>query len=256
MVGCSKNAEQPESRTLAESAVRKPAGAGESGGAEQAGQQKHPARGSATIRGMVRFTGEVPEPVPIDMSADPYCKRINGPGQTLKTIEVDEQGGLADAFVYVASGLEGMSFDPPVGQVVLDQRNCRFVPRVFGIRVGQDLVIMNDDATLHNVHSLARRSRGFNLGMPMKGMKTVRRFSRPEVLVRIKCDVHPWMSAYAGVVDHPFYAVTDEHGRFEISGLPAGEYTIAAVHPKAGRVEARVRVKDGELRTQVLELAG
>ncbi len=250
--GCTKNAAEKPAGGSAETPVSPPSAVRSS----EPPSAQAPAHGNASIRGVVRFGGTPPDPVPIEMAADPYCKRINSEGAVLRLIAVDGDGGLADAFVYVKSGLEGRTFDPPSGQVVLDQDHCRFVPRVFGVRVGQDLVIENDDATLHNVHSLPKRSRGFNLGMPMKGMKSVRRFTRPEVLVRIKCDVHPWMSAYAGVVDHPFFAVTDSHGRFAIEGLPAGDYVIEAVHPKAGSVEKRVRVADGESARLSLRLGG
>ncbi len=249
---CTKNAVETKSEDKAQA----PASAKPAEPAPGLSTPAAPSRGTASIRGVVRFEGSVPDPVPIEMAADPYCKRINSEGAVLRLIATDGEKGLADAFVYVKSGLEGRKFDPPAGQVVLDQDHCRFVPRVFGIRVGQDLVIENTDATLHNVHSLPKRSRGFNLGMPMKGMKSVRRFDRPEVLVRIKCDVHPWMSAYAGVVDHPFYAVTDEHGRFSIEGLPAGEYVVAAVHPKAGSVEQRVQLSDGQAGRLTLRLGG
>ena len=121
-----------------------------------------------------------------------------------------------------------------------------YEPRVVGVRVGQEVEFRNSDPTLHNVHAMPESSRSFNLGMPSKGMTVRRRFSKPEVLVRVKCDVHPWMEAYVGVLEHPYFAVTDEQGRYSISGLVPGDYTLAAVHPRLGRLERAAQLQAGD----------
>lgn len=243
LAGCTKNASEPGARPAPPAAESESAGRSPQAPADvrqtPAGQA---APVQASVRGTVIFRGKLPEPIPIDMTADPLCAKINAKGVVLRTAAADAEGGLADAFVYVKKGLEGRQFQAPSEPKVLDQHLCQFEPRVFGIQVGQPLEIRNEDATLHNVHSLPTKSRGFNLGMPMQGMKTLRRFTRPEVLVRIKCDVHPWMSSYAGVVEHPFYDVSDAHGRFSIEGLAPGQYTIEAVHPKLGSIARDLRV--------------
>jgi uncharacterized protein (DUF2141 family) len=121
---------------------------------------------------------------------------------------------------------------------------------VFGIQVGQPLEIKNSDATLHNVHSLSTKTPQFNLGMPIQNMKLKKAFTAPEVMVKIKCEVHPWMSAYAGVLDHPFFAVSGDDGTFTIKNLPPGEYTIEAWHQKYGSQTQKVTVAaDGDAKT-------
>jgi hypothetical protein len=122
-----------------------------------------------------------------------------------------------------------------------------YTPHVFGVQVNQPIAIVNDDPTLHNVHCMATLNDAFNVGQPSQGMKTEKKFTKPEVLVKFKCDVHSWMHCFAGVVDNPFYSVTGANGSFKISQLPAGTYTLVAVHEKYGESQPqKVTVKDGE----------
>ena len=106
--------------------------------------------------------------------------------------------------------------------------------------------VKNSDKTAHNIHSLPKESRGFNLSQPRAGMETTKKFQRPEVMVRIKCDVHPWMECFAGVVSHPFHSTTGDDGGFKLDRLPAGTYTIEAWHEKGGTTTQTVTVGDGE----------
>ena len=145
-------------------------------------------------------------------------------------------------FVYVKDGLGNRVFPAPGTPVVLDQRDCHYVPHVFGIQVGQTLEIVNSDPTLHNIHFIPDANREFNMGEPIQGMRQPHVFSVKEVLIPIKCDVHNWMNAYAGVVDSPFFAVTGEDGTFTLKGLPPGTYTIEAVHEKLGRQTQTVTI--------------
>jgi hypothetical protein len=117
---------------------------------------------------------------------------------------------------------------------VLDQRGCRYTPHVFGVQVGQPVEIVNSDPTLHNVHAMPKTNDEFNFGQPVQGMRMRRTFSKPEVMVPVRCDVHGWMNAYAGVVTHPFHAVTTADGAFAIKGLPPGKYTLEAWHERLG----------------------
>jgi hypothetical protein len=119
-------------------------------------------------------------------------------------------------------------------------------PHVFGMQANQPLKILNSDETLHNVHSLPEKSTQFNLAMPFKGMELTKKFSKPEVMVKIKCDVHPWMAAYVGVLDHPFFAVSAADGAFQMPKLPAGTYTIEAWHEKFGTQTQTVALGEGE----------
>jgi plastocyanin len=181
------------------------------------------------------------------MSADPYCAGANQGDTSEAVLVVGEGGGLGEAFIYVKSA-PSAGGAPPEQAVVIDQEKCRYRPRVVGVQVDQPLEFRNSDITLHNVHAVPELSKGFNIGMPTKGMTSTRKFSTPEVFVRIKCDVHPWMAAYVGVVAHPYYAVTGSDGAFRIANVPAGEQTVEAAHPTLGTKSQTVSVPaDGEV---------
>lgn len=199
---------------------------------------------AGTVSGTIKFTGTPPEPEPISMNADPACAAFHPEPVYAQTVAVNENGTLKNVFVYVKSSLEGKTFPAPAEPVVIDQKGCQYDPHVFGIQVGQDLEIRNSDATLHNVHSLAEKSKQFNLGMPIQGMTLKKKFENQEVMVKFKCDVHPWMSAYIGVLDHPYFSVSGSDGSFQIADLPPGDYVIEAWHEKYGAQEQTVTVTE------------
>ena len=194
---------------------------------------------AADLKGSVQFNGTAPAPKKIDTKSDPSCGSGSVPAEE---VVVNPNGTLKNVFVYVKEGLPNQKLDPPAQSVTLDQRGCQYLPHVFGLQTGQNLEILNSDSTLHNIHGMPAKSKQFNLGMPLKGMKLKRKFDQPEVMVRLKCDVHPWMSAYAGVLPHSFFAVTDENGNFEIKNLPAGTYTLEAWHEKFGTQKQQITV--------------
>jgi len=105
---------------------------------------------------------------------------------------------------------------------------------------------VNSDSTLHNVNCKPKNSRGFNIAQPVKGMKSTKTFTAPEIMVKCACNVHPWMATYIGVLGHPHFSVTGTDGRFELAGLPAGTYTIEAWHETAGTQSHTVTIADGE----------
>jgi hypothetical protein len=162
---------------------------------------------------------------------------------------VNSNGTLKNVFVYVKEGVTG-KHEAPKDPVKFDQHGCVYTPKVFGIMVNQPLEIWNSDDTLHNVHALPKNSPEFNLGMPVKGMKLKKSFTKPEVMVKIKCEVHPWMGAYAGVLEHPFYAVTGDDGTFTIKDLPPGQYVIEAWHEKYGAQTQNVTVGETDAEAQ------
>ena len=199
----------------------------------------------ANVTGSVKFTGTAPQNETILMNADPTCKSLHSAPVQAETVIVNGNGTLKNTFVYIKEGLEGKTFPAPATLVTIDQKGCQYNPHVFGIQVGQPLEIVNDDNTLHNIHSLAEKGKQFNLGMPIQGMKLTKKFDAAEVMVKMKCDVHPWMSAYIGVLPHPFYGVTDDQGKFEIKDLPDGEYTVEMWHEKYGTQTQKVTVSSG-----------
>ena len=188
---------------------------------------------AGAVTGKVTFAGTPPAPTPIKLSSDPYCQKAN-PGLATETEVVGKDGAVGNVFVYVKDGLGNMTFPAPSEPVTLDQKGCHYAPHVLGIQVGQPLQIVNSDDTLHNVHGLAKANKEFNQGQPIQGMKMTHTFSTKEVMIPFKCDVHGWMNAWIGVLDHPFYAVTTADGTFSLKGLPPGTYTIEAWHEKLG----------------------
>jgi hypothetical protein len=204
-----------------------------------------PARGTATISGIVSFEGTVPPPATIKMGADPVCATLHKEPVTAQTI-LSRDGKLQNAFVYVKQGLEKFSFTPPAEPALLDQSGCQYIPRVGGVMVNQKLRIVNSDPTLHNVHCYAEHNRQFNIGQAIQGMETVKSFARPEVMMQFKCDVHKWMSSYIGVLPHPYFAVTGGEGAFKLSPLPPGDYVIEAWHERLGTQTQTVTVGDRE----------
>ncbi len=188
---------------------------------------------AGTLSGRVHYEGPVPAAAPIAMSSDPYCARANQSGTASESV-VAENGGLGNVFVNIKDGLGTYWVDVPREAVTLDQQGCRYAPHVLGVRAGQVLRISNSDATMHNVHALAPVNGDFNFSQPIKGQANDRIFKAPEMMVTFKCDVHAWMNAYVGVVNHPYFAVTSPDGRFELKNVPAGTYTMEAWHEKLG----------------------
>jgi plastocyanin len=186
--------------------------AGGAPSAASSGAKVDPAT-AADITGTVTLDGVAPKNEPIRMNADPVCiKEAKGP-QVQETYEVGADGkSLANVFVYVKDGLGAYSYDVPTEPARIDQKECRYHPHIFGMRVGQPLEIINDDPTLHNIHALPKANQEFNNGQPIQGMKMTHTFTAKEVMVPFKCDVHGWMNAYVGVLDHPYFAVTDKEG--------------------------------------------
>lgn len=191
-----------------------------------------------TIRGVVAFEGPVPENPELPMS-EPACKQAGGPPPRKDEVLVTD-GKLLNAFVWIKRGLEEYAFEPKKEEVVVDQRGCRYQPLVVGVQVGQPLVFQNSDPLLHNVHTLPEENSSMNVAQPNKGQRHTVEFDAEEVMVKTKCDVHPWMRAYIGVVRHPFFQVTGVDGTFTFEGVPPGEYVIEVWHETLGRREQKV----------------
>ena len=199
---------------------------------------------AGNLSGMVMVDGELPAAEEIMMNSDPVCAKAAT--NTMSSTFVGMNGHLGNVFVYVKEGLEGQSFPAASGTVTIDQQGCRYTPHVFGIRAGQTLVISNGDPTLHNIHATPTANDEFNMGQPIQGMTFERTFDNPEIMVPFKCDVHGWMNAYVGVVDHPYFATTAEDGMFDISTLPPGDYVIEAWHEQLGTQTQNVTVATGQ----------
>jgi len=197
---------------------------------------------AGTISGSIRYVGPKPPRKAIDMSGDPLCVEAHHGKAYDESLLVGPQGGLANAFVYIKSGLEGKTFETPATPARLDQRGCWFTPRVLGVQTNQPLEISNSDPVTHNVHPMAQSNREWNHSQGSGEPPITRRFPRPEVMIPVKCNIHSWMHCFIGVVDHPYFAVSGAGGTFTIRNIPPGDYVLEAWHEKLGTQELKVTV--------------
>jgi plastocyanin len=197
---------------------------------------------AGSVAGRIRYTGKKPARKMIDMSGDPACAEAHHGKAYDESLEVSANGTLANVFVYVKTGLEGKAFPVPAAPVTIDQKGCWFHPRVLGIQVGQKLEVINSDPVTHNIHPMAQINREWNHSQGEGDPPLARRFLKPEVMIRVKCNIHSWMHAFIGVVDHPYYAVTGADGNFKIDNLPPGNYVLEAWQETLGAQQANITV--------------
>ena len=211
---------------------------------------------ASSITGTVTFDGKAPNLKPLSMDADPACAKKHGKPVPGEMLVLGNGNTMGNVIVYVSKGLPaGKTWPAPKTAVTLDQVGCQYKPHAMGIMIGQPYRILNSDGVLHNVHTLPKINKSFNRAMPATLKETTTTFEKPEPIFQIKCDVHPWMSAYIGVFTHPFYSVTATDGKFTISGLDAGTYEITAWHERLGTQTASVTVSGSDSKSQNFKFA-
>lgn len=222
------------------------AAGGESSGEEAAAVMVNvdPAT-AATVAGTVTFSGDAPRFPPLNMSAEPDCIALHG-GRVPSDRVLINDGKVQDVLVWVSKGLEGKRFPVRTDLVNLDQKGCIYKPHVVAVQMGQSLNITNSDPTTHNVHPLPRENREWNKSQTSNAPAIDYKFPRAELKIAVKCNIHPWMQAYIHVIEHPYFAVTDADGKFEIGNLPPGTYTLQAVHARLGEQESEITVGASE----------
>lgn len=202
------------------------------------------AEGTGSITGTIVFEGRAPTMSPIPMAANPECEAVHTEPVLRQMLVLDGEQHMANVLVHVVSGLpDGVAYPVPEEPVVISQEGCMYSPRVFGIRAGQELTFSNPDKFQHNVHALPKTNNEFNRSMNSQRTEITTVFKKPESVFNIKCDIHSWMHAFCTVFDHPYFAVTNAGGTFEISGLPPGTYEIEAYHERLGTQQATVTVE-------------
>jgi len=207
--------------------------------------------GASTVTGTVTFDGKAPTLKPLAMDADPACAKKHTKPVPSEMLVLGAGNTMGNILVYVSKGLPaGKTYPAPKTPAVLDQKGCVYEPHVGGIMVGQAYRILNSDGVLHNVHALPKINQGFNRPMPATVKEATVTFDKAENVFHIKCDVHPWMSAYLGVFTHPFFSATKTDGKFTISGLDPGTYEITAWHERLGTQTATVTVGANETKSQ------
>lgn len=196
---------------------------------------------AATLSGVVKLEGAAPKMANIQMGADPYCASQHPTPQADEEVVVSPAGELANVIVFVKDAPG--SYPAPSTPAVLDQHGCKYTPHVSAVQVNQPVEIKNSDSTLHNVHAMPNVNAQFNVGQPVQGMVSAKKFDKAEIQpFKIKCDVHGWMKSYMVVLPHPFHSVSAMNGTFSIANLPPGSYTLVAWHEKYGTQEQQVTV--------------
>ena len=221
-------------------------GGGDGGGGGGGAAIENPvdAATAGNIAGSIVFEGDEPSMAVINMSSESVCADKHTSPPMIEEVVVNSNGTLANVFVYVKEGLESLQFPTP-GAVLLDQNGCVYRPHILGVMAGQDITIKNSDGLLHNINASPTEQRGFNTSQPV-AMETTRAFGTAEVMVPLRCDVHGWMNAYVGVLDHPYHSVSNGSGAFDLSTLPPGDYVIEAWHERYGTQTQNVTVTTGE----------
>lgn len=201
----------------------------------------------ASLSGTITFVGKPPQPIKIDTSAQPVCDEV-APNLQTEWYAINNDR-LANVFIYVTSDtlFSQYSFEAPGTVVVIQHRGCRYEPRVLGMQAGQTLMVINNDNFVHNTHPYSKINEKWNISM-VGGATIVKTFERPEFLIPVRDNQHPWQTAYLGVFNHPFFAVSDSEGNYRIEGLPTGTYKVNAWHEKLGEKTFDLTVGPGEFR--------
>jgi plastocyanin len=207
-----------------------------------------PADANASVKGTVKFEGTAPKPSHIDMSQDPFCAKAHPTPATTEDIVVGADGGLANVVIYISDGLAASTFQPPQQPAVLEQKGCQYKPHVLAMQANQKLDVVNGDQTTHNIHPSPNNNREWNMSQP-PGVPLEQTFTRAEVAIPVKCNVHPWMKGYIAVFKHPYFAVSDKNGGFDLKDLPPGTYTITAWQEKLGTQMQKITVGASESKT-------
>lgn len=209
---------------------------------------------ASTVTGTVTFDGKAPALRPIAMDAEPVCSKKHAGPAPNEALVLGTGNTMGNIMVYVSKGVPaGKTYPAPQTPVTINQDGCVYKPHVMGIMVGQPTRILNSDGILHNIHTLPKVNPAFNRGQPATVKEMTTSFGKAEDVFQVKCDVHPWMSAYIGVFTHPFFSVTGTDGKFTISGLDPGTYEITAWHERLGVQKATVTVAANETKTQAFK---
>ena len=218
-----------------------------SGGANS-GEARSDGGASASVVGRVKFTGQLPQPTRISMNSDPSCAKLHPAPAMTQEFVAGSDNALGNVIVFISDGLGSRAFDTPSEAVTFEQKGCIYEPHVVALRANQKVKMVNADNTTHNIHPVPANNREWNKAEPA-GSTMEESFSREEIAIPIKCNVHPWMKSYIAVFKHPYFAVTGKDGSFHLPNLPPGEYTLEAWHEKLGTMTQKITVAAGESKT-------
>jgi len=186
------------------------------------------------VTGSVKLDGAAPKMKAINMAAEPACAKGRTTPAVSEEVVTGDGGALANVVVYVKSGLDGYSFPAPTTAASIKQEGCQYHPHVVAMQVGQNIDVINADQTTHNIHPIPKDNREWNESQPPGAAPIEKSFTREEIAIPVKCNVHPWMKAYMAVLPNPYFQVTDKDGKFDLKNLPPGTYTVVAWHELYG----------------------
>jgi len=189
---------------------------------------------TGTIHGVVRLVGDPPAGSTVRMSSAADCASQHPEDAVPVGDVLVHEGRVENAFVYIKEGLGERVFAVPTEPVVIDNKGCLYAPRVVGAQVGQAVRFVNEDPLLHNIHGTPAVATSWNFSLPRRGVDKEIHVSKPEVMIPLRCDVHPWMKGFLGVVDHPYHRLTDPSGEFTLTTVPAGTYQLEVWHERLG----------------------
>jgi plastocyanin len=194
------------------------------------------------VTGSVKLDGPAPKMKTINMAAEPSCSKARTSPAMSEEVVTGDGGSLANVVVYVKSGLDGYAFPTPTDAAKIVQQGCQYHPHVLAMQVGQTIDVTNADQTTHNIHPIPKDNREWNESQPPGAAPIEKSFTREEIAIPVKCNVHPWMKAYMAVLPNPYFQVTDKDGKFDLKNLPPGTYTLVAWHELYGPSEQTVTI--------------
>ena len=197
---------------------------------------------AGSVTGTVKLDGTAPKMKIINMAAEPNCAKVHTTPAMTQDVVVGDGNSLQNVIVYLKGDFSAYSFPAPTAAATIDQKGCQYDPHVLALQTGQPLSVVNSDQTTHNIHPVPKNNREWNESQPPGSAPIMQSFARAEVAVPVKCNVHPWMKSYIGVLDNPYFQVTGKDGSFSIKNVPPGTYTLVAWHELYGPTEQMVTV--------------
>lgn len=205
------------------------------------------APGTSGISGRITFNGRPAKPEIINMSRDPSCAKSDSRPAITEEALTGPGGALPNVVVYVSSGAPAENAVPDLPKT-LDQKGCRYMPHVLAVQANQELQVVNEDHTAHNIHPIPKVNREWNKIQPPGAPPLKETFGREE-FIPVKCNIHPWMHGYIAVLKTSRYAVTGNDGTFVLDNLPPGKYTITAWHETYGTQTQEVVISGNDRKT-------
>ncbi len=211
---------------------------------------------TGSVTGAVKFEGTPPKARTINMASVPSCNSQRTSPATTEDVVLGDQGTLQNVVVYLKGDFSQYSFPKAATPVNVDQKGCLYTPHVAALMTGETLQITNSDLATHNVNAMAKSNRPWNESEPPGAATINQQFTREEVAIRVKCNIHAWMKLYVAVLRHPYFQVTGKDGSFALKNVPPGKYTLIAWHEVYGTREQEITINPKQEQSVTLTFTG